>query len=215
MTTQNPSLAPRVLIADDHPLYCDALRAVVPQACPGADISVANSQEQVLSTVAAGREFSLVLLDLNLPGATGLSCLSELRRVVPTTPIVVVSAVGDPKIMQDVIMGGACAFIPKSAPGQVLINALRVILAGGTYMPTGIVAALRGGDGTSHSELTLRQRRVLELLSTGLSNKRIARALDISEITVKAHVTAIFRKLGVTNRVQAGLEARRVLENRY
>ena len=82
-------------------------------------------------------------------------------------------------------------------------------------MPTGIVAALRGGDGTSHSELTLRQRRVLELLSTGLSNKRIARALDISEITVKAHVTAIFRKLGVSNRVQAGLEARRVLESRY
>ena len=216
MTTQNSALAPRVLIADDHPLYCDALRAVVPQACPGADISEANSQEQVLSTVAAGREFSLVLLDLNLPGATGLSCLTELRRAAPTTPIVVVSAVGDPKIMQDAIMGGACAFIPKSAPGQVLINALRVILAGGTYMPTGIVAALRGGDsGSSHSELTLRQRRVLELLSTGLSNKRIARALEISEITVKAHVTAIFRKLGVTNRVQAGLEARRVLESRY
>jgi DNA-binding NarL/FixJ family response regulator len=215
MTIQNSPLAPRVLIADDHPLYCDALRAVVPQACPGADISEANSQEQVLSTVAAGREFSLVLLDLNLPGATGLSCLTELRRTVPTTPIVVVSAVGDPKIMQDVIMGGACAFIPKSAPGQVLINALRVILAGGTYMPTGIVAALRGGGGAARSELTLRQRRVLELLSTGLSNKRIARALDISEITVKAHVTAIFRKLGVSNRVQAGLEARRVLENRY
>src|SRR5580704_2469602 len=128
MTTQNPNLAPRVLIADDHPLYCDALRAVVPQACPGADICEANSQEQVLAAVAAGREFSLVLLDLNLPGAAGLSCLSELRRVVPTTPIVVVSAVGDPKIM-DAIMGGACAFIPKSAPGQVLINALRVILA--------------------------------------------------------------------------------------
>ncbi len=216
MTTQNSPDPPRVLIADDHPLYCDALRAVVPQACPGADISEANSQEQVLSAVAAGREFSLVLLDLNLPGATGLSCLTALKKAAPTTPIVVVSAVGDPKIMQDAIMGGASAFIPKSAPGQVLINALRVILAGGTYMPTGIVAALRGGDGgPARNELTLRQRRVLELLSTGLSNKRIARALDISEITVKAHVTAIFRKLGVTNRVQAGLEARRVLENRY
>src|SRR3984893_2251977 len=115
MTTQNSLPAPRVLIADDHPLYCDALRAVVPQACPGADISEANSQEQVLAAVsaAAGREFSLVLLDLNLPGASGLSCLMELRRVVPSTPIVVVSAVGDPKIMQDAIMGGACAFIPK------------------------------------------------------------------------------------------------------
>jgi DNA-binding NarL/FixJ family response regulator len=216
MTTQNSPDAPRVLIADDHPLYCDALRAVVPQACPGADISEANSQEQVLAAVAAGREFSLVLLDLNLPGATGLSCLTALKKAAPTTPIVVVSAVGDPKIMQDAIMGGANAFIPKSAPGQVLINALRVILAGGTYMPTGIVAALRGGDGGgARNELTLRQRRVLELLSTGLSNKRIARALAISEITVKAHVTAIFRKLGVTNRVQAGLEARRVLESRY
>src|SRR5438270_708131 len=140
MVTQRAGEAPRVLIADDHPLYCDALRAVVPQACPGAEVSEANSQEQVLSAVAAamaaGREFGLVLLDLNLPGATGLSCLEELRRAAPATPIVVVSAVGDPKIMQDAIMGGACAFIPKSAPGLVLVNALRVILAGGTYMPT-------------------------------------------------------------------------------
>jgi DNA-binding NarL/FixJ family response regulator len=216
MNTPTPDNAPRVLIADDHPLYCDALRAVVPQACPGAEISEANSQEQVLAAVTAGRAFDLVLLDLNLPGATGLSCLSALRQAVPTTPIVVVSAVGDPKIMQDVIVGGASAFIPKSAPSQVLINALRVTLAGGTYMPTGIVAALRSVDAARlRGELTLRQRRVLELLSTGLSNKRIARALDISEITVKAHVTAIFRKLGVSNRVQAGLEARRVLETRY
>ena len=217
MNTLNAASAPpRVLIADDHPLYCDALRAVVPQACPGAEISDASSQEQVLAAVAGGRDFNLILLDLNLPGASGLSCLSALRRAAPTTPIVVVSAVGDPKIMQDVIMGGASAFIPKSSPGQVLINALRVILAGGTYMPTGIVAALRSGEsGAARTELTLRQRRVLELLSTGLSNKRIAQALGISEITVKAHVTAIFRKLGVSNRLQAGLEARRLLETNY
>jgi len=207
---------PRVLIADDHPLYCDALRAVVPQACPGADIGEAASQEEVLAAVAGARAFDLVLLDLNLPGATGLSCLHALRRMVPTTPIVVVSAVGDPKIMQDAIMSGASAFIPKSAPSQVLINALKVIIAGGTYMPTGIVAALRNADGNpGRSDLTLRQRRVLELLSTGLSNKHIARELDISEITVKAHVSAIFRKLGVTNRTQAGIEARRVLDAHY
>lgn len=215
--TQNGNLAPRVLIADDHPLYCDALCAVVPQACPGADIRIASSQEQVLEAVRDGK-FSLVLLDLNLPGATGLSCLAALRTVAPATPIVVISAVGDPKIMQDAIMDGASAFIPKSASSQVLINALRVILAGGTYMPTGIVAALRnegGAAGAGAGELTLRQQRVLELLSTGLSNKNIARTLEISEVTVKAHVTAIFRKLGVTNRVQAGLEARRLRESRY
>jgi DNA-binding NarL/FixJ family response regulator len=207
--------APRVLIADDHPLYCDALRAVVPQACPGADISTAASQEEVLEAMKSPRAFDLVLLDLNLPGATGLSCLHALRKLVPATPIVVVSAVGDPKVMQDTIMSGASAFIPKSAPSQVLINALKVIAAGGTYMPADVLAALRGADGNPAGELTLRQRRVLELLSTGLSNKRIARELEISEITVKAHVSAIFRKLGVTNRTQAGLEARRLLDPNY
>lgn len=212
-TTQNSGAGLRVLIADDHPLYCDALRAVVPQACPGADIHVANSQEEALAALESGAQFGLVLLDLNLPGAAGLSCLHALKAASCATPIVVVSAVSDPKVMQDVIVAGASAFIPKSASSQVLINALKVILAGGTYMPAGAVAALRGDAGgppDGLGELTLRQRRVLELLSTGLSNKGIARALDISEVTVKAHVTAIFRKLGVSNRMQAGLEARRL-----
>jgi DNA-binding NarL/FixJ family response regulator len=213
MNVQQVETPPRrVLIADDHPLYCDALRAVVPQACPGADISEAASQEEVLAAVERAPGFDLVLLDLHLPGAVGLSCLHAVRQVAPATPIVVVSAVGDPKVMQDTIMAGASAFIPKSAPRQVLINALRVIIAGGTYMPAGVVAALRNADNGA-GELTSRQRRVLELLSTGLSNKRIARELKISEITVKAHVSAIFRKLGVTNRMQAGLEARRLLDD--
>lgn len=215
-TKQAQTVTPRVLIADDHPLYCDALRAVVPQACPGADIREAASQEEVLAAVADPGCFDLVLLDLNLPGAIGLSCLHALKQTAPATPIVVVSAVGDPKVMQDTIMAGASAFIPKSAPSQVLINALKVIIAGGTYMPTGVVTALRAADsGALRGELTLRQRRVLELLATGLSNKRIARELEISEITVKAHVSAIFRKLGVTNRMQAGLEARRLLDASY
>lgn len=216
MNTQHTEGAPRVLIADDHPLYCDALRAVVPQACPGAIIGEAASQEEVLAAVTGVPAFDLVLLDLNLPGATGLSCLHALRRTAPTTPIVVVSAVGDPKVMRDAIVAGASAFIPKSASSQVLINALKVIVAGGTYMPTDIVAALRHADNAAgRSELTLRQRRVLDLLSTGLSNKRIASELEISEITVKAHVSAIFRKLGVTNRMQAGLEARRLQDSSY
>jgi DNA-binding NarL/FixJ family response regulator len=209
-----PNGPTRVLIADDHPLYCDALRAVVPQACPGAVISEAGSQEEALALVHAQEPFDLILLDLNLPGAVGLSCLSALRALVPTAPIVVVSAVDDPRIMQDVIVGGAMAFVPKSASGQVLINALRVIVAGGTYMPTDAIAALRDSEPAPASrELTLRQRRVLELLATGMSNKQIARDLAISEITVKAHVSAIFRKLGVCNRVQAGNEARRLLES--
>ena len=202
----------RVLIADDHPLYCDALRAVVPQACPGAMIQEAGSQAEVLQAVTSDASFDVVLLDLNLPGALGLSCLSAVRRIAPTTPVVVVSAVDDPKIMQDVILGGATAYVPKSAPRQVLVNALRVILAGGSCMPTEVIAALRDARSESKDDLTLRQKRVLELLSSGMSNKSIARALGISEITVKAHVSAILRKLVVTNRVQAGLEGRRLLD---
>jgi DNA-binding NarL/FixJ family response regulator len=206
-----PTPGRRVLIADDHPLYCDALRVVVPQACPGADIHEAGSQEAVLAAVANGG-FDLVILDLNLPGATGLSCLAALRRAAPASPIVVVSAVDDPRIMQDVILGGANAYVPKSASRQVLVNALQVILAGGSFMPSEVIAALRDARSDHREELTLRQKRVLELLTSGQSNKSIARALGISEITVKAHVSAILRKLGVANRMQAGLEGRRLLD---
>jgi DNA-binding NarL/FixJ family response regulator len=202
----------RVLIADDHPRYCDATRAVVPQACPHALISEAVSQDEVLAAIATEDHFDLVLLDLNLPGASGSSCLRAVRALAPLTPIVIVSAIDDPRIMRDVVIDGASAFVPKSAPGLVLINALRVILAGGTYVPSGLVTSLRAPvPSLVRTDLTMRQQRVLELLATGLSNKQIARALDISEITVKAHVSAIFRKLGVANRVQAGIEARRRL----
>lgn len=204
--------SPLVLIADDHPLYCDALRAVVSQALPGAQVRDAQSQEAVLAAMGEGA-FNLVLLDLNLPGASGLSCLVALRKLAPAVPIVVVSAVGDPRVMQDTVKAGASAFIPKSAPGQVLINALKVIIAGGTYLPTEVLAGFGQAEQSGVAdELTGRQRRVLELLATGLSNKAIAREMNISEITVKAHVSAILRKLGVSNRVQAGIEARKILQ---
>lgn len=212
-----PLAGTRVLIADDHPLYCEALRAVVPQACPDAEVSEAGSQAEVLAAVGGGAHFDLVLLDLNIPGASGLSCLAALRQAAPQTPVVVVSAVEDAHTMQEVILGGANAFVPKSAPRQVLMSSIRAVLAGGTYMSPEVIAALRQSrarpreEHAAGEELTLRQRRVLELLAQGLSNKQIARTLAISEITVKAHVSSIFRKLGVTNRVQAVLEATRLL----
>ena len=116
MTDARPDAPRRVLIADDHPLYCDALRVVVLQACPGAEVSEAGTQQAVLDAVGGPDRFDLVVLDLNLPGASGLSCLTALRRAAPGTPVVVVSAVDDPRIMQDVILGGANAYVPKSAP---------------------------------------------------------------------------------------------------
>lgn len=207
----------RVLIADDHPLYRDALRTVVPQACPAAQISEACSQSEVLEQVASDSSFDLIVLDLNLPGAVDYSCLKQTRQIARLTPIIIVSGLDDPAIMAEAVMAGATAYVPKSASRQVLVDAIRIIMEGGTYMPAGAMSALRDSqtqhaasqNGAQHEELTSRQQRVLKLLAEGHSNKHIARDLDISEITVKAHVSAILKKLGVSNRVQAALEARR------
>ena len=211
--------AKRVLIADDHPLYRDALRAIVPQACPAADLREASCQEDVLREVTSDAAFDLIVLDLNLPGVVGLSCLNRVRDIAPLTPILVVSANDDPAMMSDVIKAGGTGYVPKSAQRQMLVDAIRVIMGGGTYLPMEGMIALRESQpppstpeaNASRDALTSRQRRVLELLAEGKSNKQIASELQISEITIKAHVSAILKKLGVNNRVQAALEARKWL----
>jgi DNA-binding NarL/FixJ family response regulator len=214
--------AKRVLIADDHPLYRDALRAIVPQAMPNAEMSEAGCQKEVVDNVTSDSSFDLIVLDLNLPGATGLSCLRHLREIAQLTPIMVVSGNDDPATMRDVVMAGATGYVPKSASRQVLVDAIRVIMGGGTYLPTAAVLALRQAQTaaaapltkvTARDDLTSRQKKVLKLLAEGLSNKHIARELQISEITVKAHVSLILKKLGVANRVQAAMEARRLLSD--
>ena len=213
--------AKRVLIADDHPLYRDALLAIIPQAMPSARMSEAGCQKEAVDSVTSDSSFDLIVLDLNLPGATGLSCLRHLRDVAPLTPILVVSGNDDPATMREVVMAGATGYVPKSAPRQVLIDAIRLIMGGGTYLPTAAVLASRQPptpdalptNAGASEELTLRQKKVLRLLAKGLSNKNIARELQISEITVKAHVSLILKKLGVANRVQAAMEARKLLSD--
>ena len=213
--------APRVLVAEDHPLYREALRTVLPQACPGVAIDEACAADEALACAGGGVVYDFIVLDLNLPGATGVSCLRRLRALLPRTPIVVVSAVDDPHTMGEVVMAGATAYVPKSAPRQVLVDAIKLILAGGTYLPAEAIAALREAQSapaaaeSSAEGLTQRQRRVLTLLAEGRSNKHIARELGISEVTVKAHVSSILRKLGLTNRVQAAIEAREWLARHH
>ncbi|HVN46990.1 MAG TPA: response regulator transcription factor [Steroidobacteraceae bacterium] len=209
----------RVLIAEDHPLYREALRAVIPQVCTTACIAEAGCQGEVLEQLTPEADFDLVLLDLDLPGAEGLSCLRRVRAIAPLTPIIVVSGNDDPVVMSEVVMAGAAGYVPKSAPRQLLLDAIRMVMGGGSYLPAAAVVALRRaqseGGGVARDapsdQLTSRQKRVLTLLAEGLSNKRIARELEISEITVKAHVSLILKKLGVSNRVQAAIEARKRL----
>lgn len=210
--------AKRVLIADDHPLYRAALQTILPRACSGAQVAEAACQDEVMNQVASDSDFDLIVLDLNLPGATGLSCLRYVHDAAPLTPIIVVSGNDDPATMSEARLAGAAGYVPKSAPGDVLVHAIRLVMAGGTYLPA--AAALRHSMslGSTPADpigepLTSRQLRVLRLLTQGLSNKQIARDLEISEITVKAHVSAIFRKLGVSNRTQAANAARRLLSD--
>ena len=214
-TGEFATAAKRVLIADDHPLYRDALRAIVPQACPAADLCEAACQDDVLREVISDAAFDLIVLDLNLPGAVGLSCLAKVRDIAPLTPILVVSAIDDPSTMSDVIKAGGTGYVPKSAQRQMLIDAIRVIMGGGTYLPLEGMMALRESQPSiaaspvhlSRNALTSRQRRVLELLAQGKSNKQIAGELEISEITVKAHVSHVLDKLELNNRVQIALVA--------
>jgi DNA-binding NarL/FixJ family response regulator len=211
--------AKRVLIADDHPLYRDALRAILPRACSATELLDAACQQDVMARVTSDADFDLIMLDLNLPGATGLSCLRYLRGAAPLTPVIVVSGIDDPETMSEVVLAGAAGYVPKSAPSDVLIGAIRLIIAGGTYLPAAAATTLRrsrppalapAAPATGET-LTSRQMRVLQLLAQGLSNKQIARELEISEITVKAHVSLILRKLGVSNRTQAAIEARKLV----
>ena len=200
----------RVLIADDHPLFRDAIKEVIGQIflSQGWDftISEATRAEEVIAAAERDDELDLILLDLSMPGADGLSTLVSLRTRAPGTPVVVISSLDDPSTVRRAMACSAAGFISKSSPKDVIAAALQSILAGGVYQPRESLEDAGAPDAPgaeAEQALTTRQIAVLDLLTQGMSNKLIARALDISEMTVKAHVTAVLRKLGVSSRAQA------------
>lgn len=206
----------RLVIADDHPLFRDALRLTVSQALPGAQILEANSFDSLRNTLEATPDADLVLLDLNMPGMAGLSGLLFLRAAFSAVAAVVVSANEDPSVIQQALALGAMGYIPKSAAPAEIRAALAALLAGEMWVPAGSDPRRHGsGDGAELisrlATLTPQQVRVLMMLSDGLPNKQIAHALGISEATIKAHVSAILEKLGVDNRTQAVIVAQRLV----
>jgi DNA-binding NarL/FixJ family response regulator len=209
----------KTLIADDHPLYRDALRYVVEASFSGVLISEASSQAQVLQAVTDDDSFDLILLDLGIPGASNLSCLEALRERTTLTPIIVVSGNVQIHTIRAAFNYGATGYLPKSAPTEIIKSALQLVMSGGLYVPIDAIefSAECGptprGAASAANVLTTRQELVLRLVAEGKANKQIARTLSISEVTVKAHVTAILNKLGVTNRVQAAMAARKLLQN--
>ena len=204
---------PTLLIADDHPLFRAALRGAALEAAPDTVACEADSFEGVIRQLEARPEIDLVLLDLHMPGNHGLAGLAAIRAQFPAVAVVLVSANEDPHVVRRALDHGAAGYIPKSAGLDEMRDAIRTVLACEEWLPPslrGAVARAQSAPGDADlaarlASLTPQQFRVLALVAEGLLNKQIADRLDVQERTVKAHLSAIFEKLGVRNRTQAGV----------
>lgn len=200
-----------VLIADDHPLFRAALTQAVEQHLGGATIHQAENMDQLETLASAHDDADLVLLDLKMPGARGFSSLVHLRSHHPAVPVIVISAADDPPVIRRALSFGAAGFLSKSAPLEAIGDAIRSVLAGDTVFPDNTEEDDEDNALAAKLEsLTPQQFRVLMMLADGLLNKQIAYELNVSEATVKAHMTAIMRKLGIFSRTQAALIAQQL-----
>lgn len=203
----------RLLIADDHPLFRAALRQAASESIRDCTVYEAADLASVLSTLTNEPDMDLVLLDLHMPGSQGLSGLATLRGQHPGVAVLVVSAHDEARTIRRVLDHGAAGFIPKSASPADIGEAIRTVLDCGSWLPPALAQTIASLPvDTADTDLAIRlarlteqQYRVLALLGEGLLNKQIADRLSIQERTVKAHVTAIFEKLGVRNRTQASV----------
>jgi DNA-binding NarL/FixJ family response regulator len=203
----------KILIADDHELFRDGLRHVLAQLGEPLTLVEACDFEQAVAAIHDNCDIDLVLLDLGMPGADWTDGLRRVRESLPDRPVIILSAIDDRRHVLQAVNLGAAGFIPKSSPSRVMLSALRLVLSGGVYLPPALIEP-QGGilpDGFNPEQaiafLTPRQREVLALLGQGKSNKEIARSLELAEGTVKLHVTAILKALGVNNRTRAVVAA--------
>jgi DNA-binding NarL/FixJ family response regulator len=206
---------PCLIVADDHPLFREALRHTLSHAFDGAEIAEAGSFDEVVKLLEAGDDIDLVLFDLKMPGVQGLSGLVYMRAQYPGVPVVVVSASDEPAVIRRARDLGASGFISKSSPVEEMQAAVTAVLGGDIRWPPGLEADAPGdGEDTELARrlttLTPQQVRVLMMLREGLLNKQIAYNLGVSEATIKAHVSAILSKLNVDSRTQAVIAASRI-----
>lgn len=201
-------MAGRIVIADDHPLFRSALAHAVGKVWPDTAIIEACTAAEARAALRADEAegwAGALLLDLHMADSSGLSVLMDLRQDYPALPIVIVSASEEPRVAAAAAQLGAAGFIPKSASLDGIREGLAAVRDGDTWFPAGGVVA--DDDLARIASLTPAQRRILAAIRQGLLNKQIAYELTISEATVKAHITAILRKLGVGSRTQAVLLA--------
>jgi DNA-binding NarL/FixJ family response regulator len=207
---------PTLLIADDHPLFRAALRGAAADAVADLAVREADSLDSVLAALDAEPDIDLVLLDLHMPGNHGLAGLAAIRAQHPGVAVVVVSANDDPRVIRRALDHGAAGYLPKSTGLDELRDAIRTVMACEQWLPAGLRGPVSSAQSSVHdarlaarlASLSPQQFRVLVLVADGLLNKQIADRLGIQERTVKAHLTAIFERLDVRNRTQAGVVLR-------
>jgi DNA-binding NarL/FixJ family response regulator len=196
----------KILIVDDHPLFRAGFHAVLEQSDLDAAVLSVSSVAEGLQVLKRDGDVGLVLLDIHLRGEDGFNALKVIGEKFPTTACIMISGDEQEGVAPRVIAAGASGFIPKSFTADEMIAAIRQVLNGDVFVPTPSQQPAPATDGTA---LTLRQLEVISMLGRGFSNKEIARALDVAERTVKAHVSAVFEALNVRNRTQAVLVAQR------
>jgi DNA-binding NarL/FixJ family response regulator len=206
----------RILLADDHPLFAEALKTLIERSLPDSRLTIAQDLATAHRALSSSERFDLAILDLYMPGAEGFAGIESTLARFPDIPLIVISGVATPTEVARSLALGARGFLPKTLPSKVLAAALQVVAAGGTYVPADYALSERHTPSQPSEPaaatvlLTQREQQVLVLLSDGLSNKEIARALEVEEITVKLHARNIYRKLGVRNRVEASNAASRL-----
>ncbi len=207
----------RILVADDHALFRAGISQLLAGLKEPLEVVEADNLDSTLAALD-GRQFDLILLDLLMPGMEGAAGISAVHARARGVPVVVVSMLDNAEVVRKAMAAGASGFVPKSSSPQVMLRAMELILSGGMYLPPSAIAAAPPDEMATEEAkkapcrqrdrfLTPRQRSVLQELVAGKSNKEIARALGVSISTVKAHVAAIMRVLGATNRTQAAIKA--------
>lgn len=205
----------KILIADDHPLFRGALRQALGDISRDADIIEAGDFDQAKAILLDAPDLDLVLLDLRMPGTSGLSGLVSLRGIVPNVPIIVVTASDDSETIRRSLELGASGFISKSSSLDDIRSGVTAVLAGDIFFPDQVELGSEGDPEISElisrlRALTPQQTRVLSMLAEGLLNKQIAYELGVSEATIKAHVSAVLQKLGVDSRTQAVIQLSKI-----
>ena len=200
----------KILMIDDHALFRDGLLLVLEDLTTEIETFEAGSYESAKSIMDEHNNLDLILLDLGLPGISHFDALLSIRQQTPDTPIVVLSGTEDQRMVEQALQQGARGYIPKSSPTKIILNALQLVIAGGTYVPAQILQNKTFETNNqpiqntaNNHNLTPRQMEVLHELVKGKSNKDIGKALDLTESTIRAHVAAILKSFIVSNRTQA------------